>query len=51
MAVIFQRNAGFLVLGIWLLLYGLAGIVPLALPPLVMALLALIAGVLIIAAR
>jgi hypothetical protein len=51
MAITFQRNAGMLVLGIWLVLYGLAGLVPLALPPLLMAVLALIAGILILAGR
>lgn len=51
MAISFQRNAGMLVLGIWLVLYGLAGIVPLALPYPLMAVLALIAGILILAGR
>jgi hypothetical protein len=47
----FQRNVGMLLLGIWLVLYGLAGIVPLGLPSQLMAVLALIAGVLIIVGR
>lgn len=51
MAVTFQRNAGFLVLALWLILYGLAGIVPLGLPSPVMAVLALVAGILILVGR
>jgi hypothetical protein len=51
MAVTFQRNIGFLLLGIWLILYGLAGMVALALPAPLMAVLALIAGILILAGR
>jgi hypothetical protein len=50
-AVTFQRNVGMLLLGIWLVLYGLAGMVPLGLPSPVMAVLALVAGVLIIVGR
>jgi hypothetical protein len=51
MAIVFQRNAGMLVLGIWLVLYGLAGLVALGLPSPLMAVLALIAGILILAGR
>lgn len=51
MAVKFQRNMGLLVLGIWLVLYGLAGMVSLGLPPPLMAVLALVAGVLILIGR
>ena len=51
MAVPFQRNAGMVVLGLWLLLYGLAGLVALGLPSPLMAVLALIAGILILAGR
>jgi hypothetical protein len=51
MAMTFQRNVGMLLLGIWLALYGLAGIVPLGLPSPLMAILALLAGVLIIVGR
>jgi len=46
-----QRNTGFLVLGVWLLLVGINGLMPLGLPPLLTALLALIAGLLILAGR
>jgi hypothetical protein len=51
MAFRFQRNLGMLVLGIWLVLYGLAGMVALGLPAPLMAVLALVAGVLILAGR
>jgi hypothetical protein len=47
----FQRNVGMLLLGVWLVLYGLAGIVPLGLPSPLMAVLALLAGVLILVGR
>ena len=46
-----NRNLGMVVLAIWLLLYGLAGFVAFALPPGVMAGLAIIAGVLILIGR
>ena len=45
MAITFQRNVGMLLLGIWLVLYGLAGIVPLGLPSPLMAVLALLSGI------
>jgi hypothetical protein len=51
MAVMVTRSAGMLLLGIWLILTGLAGLVTFPLPPVVMAVLALIAGVLILAGR
>jgi len=51
MAVRLPRNAGMLLLGIWLVLYGLAGIVSLGLPSPLMAVLALVAGILILAGR
>ena len=51
MAFKFQRNAGLLVLGLWLMLNGLAGIGSVALPFPIMAILALVAGVLILAGR
>ena len=51
MAVLIQRNLGLLVLAIWLVLYGLSGLVSFALPAPLMAILALIAGVLILAGR
>ena len=41
----------FLVLAIWLVLYGLASFVSLGLPPPLMGILALVAGVLILAGR
>jgi hypothetical protein len=51
MAVTVTRSAGMLLLSIWLILTGLAGLVALPLPGVVMAALALIAGVLILVGR
>jgi hypothetical protein len=51
MAVTFQRIAGMLLLAVWLILHGLAGMVALALPPPLMAVLALLAGILILVGR
>jgi hypothetical protein len=51
MAFAFQRNMGMIVLGLWLVLYGLASLVPLGLPSPLMAVLALVAGILILAGR
>lgn len=51
MASGFNRNIGMLVLGLWLVLTGLSGLVALGLPAMLMAVLALIAGILIIAGR
>jgi hypothetical protein len=46
-----QRNMGMLLLAIWLILYGLSGLAALGLPAPLMAILALLAGVLILAGR
>jgi len=51
MAVTFQKNVGMLILAIWLILYGLSGLVALGLPAPLMAVLALLAGVLILVGR
>jgi hypothetical protein len=51
MAITFQRNVGMLLLAVWLILYGLAGMVALVLPAPLMAVLALVAGILILVAR
>ena len=51
MAIRLQRNAGMLVLAIWLILNGLAGMMALGLPAPLMAALALVAGILILAGR
>ena len=51
MAVGLQKNAGMLILAIWLILYGLTGLVAFALPAPIMAVLALLAGVLILVGR
>ncbi len=50
-AVRFQRNIGLLLLAIWLILYGISGMIALGLPAPVMAVLALLAGILILAGR
>ena len=51
MAVTVTRNAGMLLLSVWLILTGLAGFVALPLPVVLMAALALIAGLLILVGR
>jgi hypothetical protein len=51
MAVNVQKNMGLLLLAIWLILVGVSGLVSFALPSPVMPVLALIAGVLILAGR
>jgi hypothetical protein len=51
MAVLIQRNLGLLFLAVWLILFGISGLVAIGLPGGVMAVLALIAGVLILAGR
>jgi hypothetical protein len=51
MAVTFQRNVGMLLLAVWLILYGLAGMVALGLPSPLMSILALLAGILILVGR
>lgn len=45
------RSPGMLLLAIWLILSGIAGIVALALPPPLMAVLALLAGVFLLVGR
>ena len=45
------RSAGMLLLAVWLILTGLAGLVPLPIPGVVMSALALIAGVLVLVGR
>lgn len=51
MAVVVTRNAGMLLLGIYLLLVGLTGFAALGLPPLLTSLVALLAGILILVGR
>ena len=48
MAVRVTRNAGMLLLAIWLILSGVAGFAALPIPGVLMAALALIAGILIL---
>ena len=47
----FNRNIGMLLLGVWLILTGLSGLMAVGLPAIVMTVLALVAGVLIIVGR
>ena len=51
MAINVQKNMGMLLLGVYLVLAGLAGLVSFALPSPVMPVLALLAGILILAGR
>jgi hypothetical protein len=51
MAVRLTGSAGMLLLGIWLILAGLGGIVALPIPPIVNAVIALLAGILILIGR
>lgn len=51
MAVKFNRNPGMMTLALWLILSGIASIVGLLIPPVIMAVLALIAGILILIGR
>lgn len=47
----FNRNLGMVLLAVWLILTGLSGLIALALPALLTAVLALIAGILILVGR
>jgi hypothetical protein len=51
MAITATRNLGMLLLAIWLILSGISGLVAVGLPGPLMAVLALLAGVLILAGR
>ena len=51
MAVRVTRNLGMLLLGIYLILAGLGGIVAVGIPGVLMAVLALLAGILILVGR
>ncbi len=51
MAVRVTRNIGMLLLGIYLVLVGLGGVTALGIPAVVMAVLALLAGALILVGR
>ena len=51
MAVAITRSAGMLLLSIWLILTGLAGLVAVPIPHVLMSTLALIAGALILVGR
>ena len=45
------RNAGMTVLGVYLIVAGLSGLIAIGLPPVLTAALALVAGILILAGR
>ncbi len=47
----FNKNIGMLLLAVWLILYGLSGMIALGLPAQLMAVLALLAGILILVGR
>ena len=51
MAIAVQRNFGMLLLAIWLILYGIAGLTAVVLPASVLAVVAVLAGVLILVGR
>jgi hypothetical protein len=51
MATRMTRNLGMLLLGIWLVLSGLSGLLALPIPGVLMAVLALLAGILILVQR
>jgi hypothetical protein len=51
MAIAVTRNAGMLLLAIWLILTGLSGLLALGLPHVLMSAVALIAGLLILTGR
>ena len=51
MALAVTRNAGMLLLAVWLILTGLSGLVALGLPHVLMAAIALISGALILVGR
>jgi hypothetical protein len=51
MAMRLNRNAGMMVLGVYLVFAGISGLVSIGLPPVLMAVLALVAGILILAGR
>jgi len=51
MAINVRRNAGMLLLALWLILSGLSGLIALPLPSPLMAVLALLAGILILVGK
>jgi hypothetical protein len=51
MALRLNRNPGMTVLGVYLVLAGISGLVTIGLPPVLMSVLALVAGILILAGR
>lgn len=51
MAVIATRNLGLLCLAVWLIITGIAGLVAVPIPGAVMAVIALLAGILLLLGR
>ena len=51
MAVVVTRNVGMLLLAIWLILAGIGALAPLPIPGVVSAVIALLAGILILIGR
>lgn len=51
MALAIQKNLGMVALAVWLILTGISGFVALGLPATLMAVLALVAGILILIGR
>lgn len=51
MAVGVTKNVGLLLLAIWLIVSGLAGLTAIGLPPVIMPVLALLAGIMILIGR
>ncbi len=51
MAIVVTRSPGMLLLAVWLILSGIGGLVAVPLPSVLMAALALLAGVLILVGR
>jgi hypothetical protein len=47
----FNKSTGMMALAVWLILSGLSGLLALPLPPILMTLLALVAGILILVGR
>jgi len=51
MAYNFTKSMGMMALAIWLILHGIGGLIVLPLPAMLMAILALVAGILILLGR
>ena len=49
--IVYNRNVGMLLLAVWMILTGLAGLIAVPLPAPLMAVLALLAGILLLVGR